>query len=149
MWRTALPLRRLCPPLAVVLLALSLPAKAAAIESGDVGGTVDIGGRKLYLTCQGNGSPTVILISGYRNNAEIWTTPPVALPPHVPADFSPEEFEKAWRKGQNELVALLPDARHEIAEQSDHYIQVGQPNLAVDAVRAVVEAIRNPGSWRQ
>lgn len=39
---------------------------------------LEIGDRKLYLTCKGTGTPTVILVSGYRNNAEIWTTPPTS-----------------------------------------------------------------------
>jgi pimeloyl-ACP methyl ester carboxylesterase len=42
--------------------------------SGDFAGLVEIGaGRKMYLECRGSGSPTVILESGYRNNAEIWS----------------------------------------------------------------------------
>src|SRR5256886_1209107 len=44
--------------------------------SGDFAGLVEIGGgRKMYLECRGAGSPTVILESGYRNDAEIWSTP--------------------------------------------------------------------------
>src|SRR6266516_74090 len=44
--------------------------------SGDFAVLVEIGsGRKLYLLCRGSGSPTVILESGYRNDAEIWSTP--------------------------------------------------------------------------
>jgi len=40
------------------------------------GASVDIGaGRKMYLECRGSGTPTVILESGYRNDAEIWSTP--------------------------------------------------------------------------
>ena len=73
---------------------------------------------------------------------------PVALPPNVPAAFSPAAFEAAWQKGQGELVALEPDAKHAIATDSDHYIQVEQPDLVVDAVRQVVEAVRDPASWR-
>jgi pimeloyl-ACP methyl ester carboxylesterase len=73
---------------------------------------------------------------------------PVALPPDVPGDFSPEAFEKAWREGQNQLAGLVPGARHEIAGQSDHYIQIEQPDLVIDAVRAV-NAVRDPASWRQ
>ena len=35
---------------------------------------IDIGaGRKMYLECSGSGSPTVILESGYRNDADIWS----------------------------------------------------------------------------
>ena len=48
------------------------PAEESA-ASGDFSGLVDIGGRELYLECRGSGSPTVILISGYRNDADIWS----------------------------------------------------------------------------
>jgi pimeloyl-ACP methyl ester carboxylesterase len=75
-------------------------------------------------------------------------TKPVALPPNVPAGFSQAGFEAAWREGQDELAALLPDAHHVIAAESDHYIQIEQPDLVINAVRAVVEAVRDPASWR-
>lgn len=298
---------------ALILLAFLGAARAEpAPTGGDFAGPVDVDGRKLYLECKGTGSPTVILISGYRNDAEIWTTPPgpkitpvftavsgfsrtctydrpgtildathlsrsdplpmprtaeavayelhdlldaaniqgpyvlvahslgglfsrlyastypndvaglvlvdawpeampkllgpeqwtayvklsgpappglesyrdlemvdfgaasermeqtatqsplyglplfvlsrakpVALPPNVPAEFSQAGFEAAWRKGQDELAALLPDARHVVANESDHYIQIEQPDLVIDAVRQVVEAVRDPASWGQ
>ena len=42
--------------------------------SGNFAGLIDIGaGRKMYLECRGSGSPTVILESGYRNDADIWS----------------------------------------------------------------------------
>jgi pimeloyl-ACP methyl ester carboxylesterase len=72
---------------------------------------------------------------------------PVALPPNVPASFSQEAFETAWRQGQDQLASLLPDARHAIAQESDHYIQIEQPDLVIDAVREVVDAVRNPSRW--
>jgi pimeloyl-ACP methyl ester carboxylesterase len=288
----------------------ALPAFAASASSGDFRGEVEVDGRKIHLECKGDGTPAVILVSGYRNNAEIWTvepepgltpvfagvagftrvcaydrpgtvldadhlsrsdpvsmprtadaivaelhgvlqasriappyvlaahslgglfsrlyaatypgdvvgtvlvdawqedlpailgplqwaayvdvaTPPppglegygdlelvdfaaasarmveaarterlrpaplfvisraksVQLPPNVPSALSPEAFEAAWRKGQDRLAALLPDARHEVATESDHYIQIEQPGLVVEAIRAVVEAVRNPATW--
>jgi pimeloyl-ACP methyl ester carboxylesterase len=295
-----------------LVLLVAAPAASAEPAGGDFAGPVDVDGRKLYLECKGTGSPTVMLISGYRNNAEIWTTPPgpgitpvfagvsgftrvcaydrpgtildathlsrsdpvsmprtaeavayelhdlldaariegpyvlvahslgglfarlyastypndvaglvlvdawpeampkllgpeqwaayvklsdpappglesyrdlemidfgaasermeqaaaqsplyglplfvlsrakpVALPPDVPAGFSQAGFEAAWRKGQDELAAWLPDARHVIATESDHYIQIEQPDLVIDAVRQLVEAVRDPASWGQ
>src|SRR5262245_52287749 len=43
--------------------------------SGQFADLIDIGaGRKMYLKCSGSGSPTVILESGYRNDADIWST---------------------------------------------------------------------------
>jgi hypothetical protein len=37
-------------------------------------GLVDIGGgRKMYMECQGKGSPTVVLVSGFRGARDDWT----------------------------------------------------------------------------
>ncbi|MCC7023060.1 MAG: alpha/beta hydrolase [Thermomicrobiales bacterium] len=74
---------------------------------------------------------------------------PVQLPPDVPADFSPEAFERGWSEGQDRLAALLPNARHEIAARSDHYVQIEQPDLVIAAVKAVVDAVRDPASWER
>jgi pimeloyl-ACP methyl ester carboxylesterase len=66
---------------------------------------------------------------------------PVALPPSVPAGFSPA-LEGAWRIQQASLIKLEPGARHIIAMRSKHYIMLDQPALVIDAIRDVVEAIR-------
>jgi pimeloyl-ACP methyl ester carboxylesterase len=48
--------------------------------SGDFAGLVDIGdGRKMFLECRGAGGPPVILVSGYRNDADIWDS--IAIDP--------------------------------------------------------------------
>ncbi len=52
------------------------PAVAASAASGDFRGAVEVDGRKIHLECKGDGRPAVILVSGYRNNAEIWTVEP-------------------------------------------------------------------------
>ena len=47
---------------------------ASTSASDNFAGLIDIGaGRKMYLECSGSGSPTVILESGYRNDADIWS----------------------------------------------------------------------------
>jgi pimeloyl-ACP methyl ester carboxylesterase len=51
-------------------------AAAQSAATGNFSGRVDVGGRKIHVECKGAGAPTVILISGYRNNAEIWTVEP-------------------------------------------------------------------------
>src|SRR5215203_2988318 len=59
--------------------ATSQPAIPVA-TNGDFDGLVDIGnGRRLYLTCRGSGSPTVLLEAGAGNNGQIWEQ--LALPP--------------------------------------------------------------------
>ena len=82
---------RLIPVLVLITLLLSVPlptgaqsatpaAAAPIATSGDFAGLVDIGGgRKMFLQCRGEGSPTVILESGYGNDADIWDT--IALGP--------------------------------------------------------------------
>ena len=50
-------------------------SSASKPASDNFAGLIDIGaGRKMYLECSGSGSPTVILESGYRNDADIWST---------------------------------------------------------------------------
>ncbi|HKA06334.1 MAG TPA: alpha/beta hydrolase [Gemmataceae bacterium] len=48
-------------------------AAFAAAASGDFAGLIDIGGRRLHLTCKGSGSPTVILEAGYGGNGDTWS----------------------------------------------------------------------------
>ncbi len=54
--------------LAILVASVALPAQAesgrlVAIETG----------RKLYMTCAGAGSPTVVLVAGLKGSAEEWT----------------------------------------------------------------------------
>jgi len=72
---------------------------------------------------------------------------PAQIPPGAPTAFSPNAFEAAWREGQRRLAALRPDARHQIAVEIGHYIQIEQPVLVVEAIRAVVDAVRDPALW--
>src|SRR5687767_5846521 len=76
---------RLTPVIVLLVLTLALPITALAQSatpaaspvpaSGDFAGLVDIGGgRRLWLECRGHGSPTVLLESGYGNNADVWDT---------------------------------------------------------------------------
>src|SRR6185295_3645997 len=61
-------------------------AGAAEIRSG----LVDIGnGRKLFLDCQGHGSPTVFIIPGLGSYAEAWN---VVVPPNDPIRSSPYDI---------------------------------------------------------
>jgi pimeloyl-ACP methyl ester carboxylesterase len=64
----------------------------------------------------------------------------------LPADF-PGTLDKAWHAAQDRLATLAPNARHKIATKSSHYIQIQEPQLVIDAIRQVVEAVRNPSTW--
>ncbi len=69
------------------------------------------------------------------------------MPADLPGGLTGEGLEQAWSVEQDRLAALLPDARHVIARESEHYIQLQQPDLVIEAVRLVVEAVRDPASW--
>ena len=63
---------RVCLLLVPLVTALD-PAAAHATQSGDFARLVDVGGgRKMYLECRGEGSPTVVLVAGLRGSAEDW-----------------------------------------------------------------------------
>jgi pimeloyl-ACP methyl ester carboxylesterase len=53
-----------------------------------------------------------------------------------------EQAEAAQNEMQAELAALSPRGKWIVAEESGHYIQVGQPELVIDAIREVVAAVR-------
>jgi pimeloyl-ACP methyl ester carboxylesterase len=69
------------------------------------------------------------------------------MPADLPGGLTGAWLEQAWSVEQDRLAALLPDARHVIARESEHYIQLQQPDLVIEAVRLVVAAVRDPASW--
>jgi pimeloyl-ACP methyl ester carboxylesterase len=69
------------------------------------------------------------------------------LPADAPPGFPADAIEGAWAAGQNELAMLAPGDRHVIANESAHYIQLDQPDLVIEAIRQVVEAVRDPDTW--
>ena len=64
-----------------------------------------------------------------------------------PAGYPAKELETTWRTLQERLAGLTPDARLVVAEGSGHFIPGDRPDAIVDAVREVVDAVRDPGSW--
>ena len=64
----------------------------------------------------------------------------------LPADF-PAALNKAWHAAQDALATLAPHAKHTVATKSSHYIQIQEPKLVIDAIKQVVEAVRNPSTW--
>ena len=56
--------------------------------------------------------------------------------------------ERLWRKLQDELAELVPNSKHVIATKSGHDIQHAQPQLVAAAIRNVVQAVRDPGTWK-
>jgi pimeloyl-ACP methyl ester carboxylesterase len=70
-----------------------------------------------------------------------------ADPATLPPDWPVEEYAALWAELQEDLAGLVPGSRHVVAEQSGHYIHQSQPDLVVEAIRAVVTAVQDPGTW--
>jgi len=64
------------------------------------------------------------------------------LPADVPADFG-----YVTDKAQKQLAKLVPNAKHIRKTNSGHEIHKEQPQLVIDSIREVVDAVRDPASW--
>lgn len=53
-----------------------------------------------------------------------------------------QQFEQAWKEMQAKLVTLSPRGRQITAARSQHYIQLSEPQLVVDAIRNVARQAR-------
>ena len=62
----------------------------------------------------------------------------------VPVDIA-ERHNQVLLDMIGELMGLSTNSTHIIAEESGHAIQRDQPDLVIDAIRQVVEAVRNQG----
>jgi hypothetical protein len=71
----------------------------------------------------------------------------MAMPADLPGGLTGEGLERAWTVEQDRLATLLPGTRHVIARESEHYIQLHQPELVIDAIQQVVDAVRDPSTW--
>jgi CubicO group peptidase (beta-lactamase class C family)/pimeloyl-ACP methyl ester carboxylesterase len=83
--------------------------------------------------------PVFVLMQGQPFDLSPWQP--------LPADF-PGALNKSWHAAQEALATLAPNTKHEVATKSSHYIQAQEPQLVIDAIKQVVEAVRNPSTWR-
>jgi pimeloyl-ACP methyl ester carboxylesterase len=65
----------------------------------------------------------------------------------VALGFSPETLEAALLEAESQLSALVPNGRMFIASDSGHDIHQDQPALVTEAIRQVVEGVRDPDTW--
>jgi CubicO group peptidase (beta-lactamase class C family)/pimeloyl-ACP methyl ester carboxylesterase len=82
--------------------------------------------------------PLFVLTQGRRFDLSPWQP--------LPSDF-PGALNKAWHTAQDQLAKLALNAKHVIATKSSHYIQIQEPQLVIDAIKQVVDAVRNPSAW--
>ena len=112
--------------LLAALIAAPLASCQRAAESAPPHGAIDIGdGRKIFLDCQGDGSPTVLIIPGKGSYAEAWN---VVVPPDDPVRSSP--FDTI------EQAALTPsrDAVQPTVARTTRVCAYDRPNTRPDGL---------------
>ncbi|MGB9474799.1 MAG: alpha/beta hydrolase [Candidatus Udaeobacter sp.] len=109
--------------LLLVTLGTGLQTVAADLKgNGDCGRLVDIGGgRKMYLKCNGAGSPIVVLVSGLRASADDWSI----------ADTAPDVFTEV---SEFTRVCAYDRPGTPVGEKPSRSDSVPQPTTAKDAV---------------
>ncbi len=75
--------------------------------------------------------PAIVLAAGFHGG------------PGTPPDLA---FENLWAELQREQARVL-DARLVSIPEGDHFLQLDRPELVVEAIRQVVEAVRDPDTW--
>lgn len=58
-----------------------------------------------------------------------------------------EKMEAIMSNNQAEVARLVPGGKHIVAEKSGHNIHQDEPELVIEAVRMVVDAVRDPSTW--
>jgi pimeloyl-ACP methyl ester carboxylesterase len=87
-----------------------------------------------------------------RKDAPLPPMPMVVLAHGIPFDapidgWPTDEMEGVMLDSQRDIASLVPDARLEVATESGHDIHQDQPDLVIDAIAAVVTAVRDPSTW--
>ncbi|MEP6631838.1 MAG: alpha/beta hydrolase [Lapillicoccus sp.] len=109
------------------LLACSSPATSpptpthTTAGAPDIAGPVDVGGgRTIYLECHGTGSPTVVLVPGLGNAADIWQVTE-AHPPSVAERLARVTRVCSYDRPGSYLVTVLQGGTRVLAATPDLY----------------------------
>jgi pimeloyl-ACP methyl ester carboxylesterase len=114
--------------------------------SGDFAGLVDIGGRSLYLECRGTGSPSVVLVTGYRSSARYWTDD--LLHPDAPRTMvlpGAAEFTRVCAYDRPGTYAEIDEAI--LPSRSDAITQPRTAPEVVAELHALLQAAEIPGPY--
>jgi pimeloyl-ACP methyl ester carboxylesterase len=141
--------------IALTVLMLSLPIPVLAQSStpaaepaamDDYAGLVDIGGRSLYLECHGTGSPTVILVAGYRASGRYWSDD--LLYPDAPRQMvlpGVAETTRVCTYDRPGTVASISD--DDLISRSDPIAQPRTSPEVVTELHALLQAAEVPGPY--
>src|SRR5919112_1328150 len=139
--------------LTVLMLSLPIPVLAQSATPGaapatmdDYAGLVDIGGRSLYLECRGEGSPTVVLVAGYRSSARYWTDD--LLHPDDPRQMvlpAVAEFTRVCAYDRPGTYASIGE--EDFVSRSDAIAQPRTTPEVVAELHALLQAAQIPGPY--
>ena len=143
--------------LAALLGLLAIAAGGCAQSAADPGpsGLYDVGGgRKLFLDCQGQGSPTVFIVPGKGSYAEAWNVvvpldDPIRSSPYdiiAQAKFvpSPDAVQPTVAKTTQVCAYDRPNTRPDGADRSTDVPQPHSVQQDVDDVVALINASQLP-----
>jgi pimeloyl-ACP methyl ester carboxylesterase len=96
--------------------------------------------------------PTVAQVRQARAESPLRPIPLYTLSHGIPfgepfPGWPSEEMEAVMSRLQEDTASLVPDSRRVIATKSGHNIHQDQPELVIEAIRAVVDAVRDPSTW--
>src|SRR5919107_658515 len=115
-------------------------------DSGDFAGLIDIGGRKIYLECHGEGSPTVVLVAGGSSSARYWSDD--LLHPDAPRTMVLPEVAKFTRVCAYDRPGTYAFINDEIfPSRSDAVAQPRTVSEMVDELHALLQAAGIPGPY--
>lgn len=119
-------------------LLVSLTAAAGSGKAATVAGRYDVGGSRLYLTCSGNASPTVVLDAGLGGDSSEWSSvqPALARVTRVCAWDRPGRGRSDRRPGQGEETTgeIVSDLHRLLRAASvpGPYVLVGHSIAGID-----------------
>jgi pimeloyl-ACP methyl ester carboxylesterase len=149
-------MRRSLAALLAVLAVLAGCGRSAA-DPGPAG-LIDIGdGRKLFLDCQGHGSPTVFIIPGKGSYAEVWNyvvprddsirSSPYDIITEAKLVPSPDAVQPTVAKTTQVCVYDRPNTRLDGPDRSTDVPQAHSLQQDVDDVVALLAAAQLPGPF--
>ena len=146
--------------MAALLGLLAVVAGGCARSAAEPGpsGVFDVGGgRKLFLDCQGQGSPTVFIVPGKGSYAEAWNVvvpldDPIRSSPYdiiAQAKFvpSPDAVQPTVAKTTQVCAYDRPNTRPDGADRSTDVPQPHSVQQDVDDVVALISAAQLPGPF--
>ncbi len=115
-------------------------------DMGEGSSLVDIGGRNLYLECQGEGGPTVILLTGYRTSGRYWTDD--LIQPDNPRQMVMPGVAQATRVCTYDRPGTYAEVRGEIVpSRSDEISQPRTSMEVVEELHTLLQVAEIPGPY--